>query len=185
MKQSIRALLLQKRNSIEAHTKAVLDTILHDKILEFLSNKKDKIIALYYSIGSEVDTHMIIHTLLKDGFQLALPAINEQDLLTFVKISSIEKLHQGKFCLEPTIIMSDVVMPDIIMIPLIAFDKNENRIGYGKGYYDKTLTHLQNAEKIGLAYAFQEIEVKNIYCNDVKLDYIITEQQAIYTHDEN
>ena len=74
-------------------------------------------------------------------------------------------------------------MPDIVLVPLVAFDNKLNRIGYGKGYYDRKLARLKKYNKkiisIGLAYSFQKY--KNIPTNkyDFKLDYIFTEQGII------
>ncbi|MCE2992988.1 MAG: 5-formyltetrahydrofolate cyclo-ligase [Alphaproteobacteria bacterium] len=181
MKQSLREKILKKRNSLTQDDKSNLDSIIYDKIYAFLSNQKSKIIGLYYSIGSEVETHTLINILLDEGFKIALPSINEYDTLTFIEISSTDDLYQGKFCLEPHISIEHTVIPEIIMLPLVAFDKHGNRIGYGKGYYDKTLVNFENAKKVGIAYAFQEIDYQNIYCNDVKLECIITDQQIIYT----
>ena len=67
----------------------------------------------------------------------------------------------------------------VLIIPLLGFDEHGNRLGYGLGYYDKTLSKLPNAKKIGIGYSFQQ--VKNIPSepHDVKLDLIITDNQII------
>ena len=83
--------------------------------------------------------------------------------------------------LEP--IKSLKVEPSVILVPLIAFDKNKNRIGYGKGYYDKILNKYSNLNKrilsIGVAYSFQKYNKIPINNKDFKLDYIITEKGII------
>ena len=83
--------------------------------------------------------------------------------------------------LEP--IKSLKVEPSVILVPLIAFDMNKNRIGYGKGYYDKILNKYSNLNKrilsIGVAFSFQKYNKIPINNKDFKLDYIITEKGII------
>ena len=79
----------------------------------------------------------------------------------------------------PEPISNKLVYPDIIIVPLVAFDKNLNRIGYGGGFYDRYIKKIKKDKKIvliGLAYSFQK--VKKILTNnyDMKLDYIVTEK---------
>ena len=71
-------------------------------------------------------------------------------------------------------------IPDVMLLPLLAFDKNRNRLGYGKGYYDRYLskTSKKNNQiiKIGIAFSFQEFKRIPVNSTDVKLDYILTEK---------
>ena len=94
-----------------------------------------------------------------------------------------DPLYVSKFgTLEPLKLKKDIT-PDLIMVPLVAFDKNMNRIGYGKGYYDRSLQKINKKKKnkisIGVAYSFQKC--RNIPTNkhDFKLDYIFTERGII------
>jgi 5-formyltetrahydrofolate cyclo-ligase len=71
--------------------------------------------------------------------------------------------------------------PDILLVPLAAFDRLGHRIGYGAGHYDFTLAHLRKAKPItaiGLAFAAQQIEAVPALAHDVALDYVLTEAQA-------
>ena len=77
---------------------------------------------------------------------------------------------------------TNIVYPDILLIPLVAFDKNLNRLGYGGGYYDrliKKLSKKKNIIKIGLAFSIQEIDKVPINMYDQKLDYIVTNKHII------
>ena len=76
----------------------------------------------------------------------------------------------------------DLVYPDIILVPLVAFDKNLNRLGYGGGYYDRLITTLSKKKKImkiGLALSVQEIDKVPTNVYDQKLDYIVTNKHII------
>jgi 5-formyltetrahydrofolate cyclo-ligase len=80
----------------------------------------------------------------------------------------------------PEPISNKIKYPDILLIPLVAFDKNLNRIGYGAGFYDRYINKIIKIKKIitiGLAYSFQRVKKIPINKYDIKLDYIITEKK--------
>ena len=83
--------------------------------------------------------------------------------------------------LEP--IRSKKIQPDIILLPLLAFDKKKNRLGYGKGFYDKFLNAHAKLKKniltVGIAFSFQKYHKLPVNHNDFKLDYILTEKGLI------
>ena len=79
---------------------------------------------------------------------------------------------------EPT--SNKVIYPDILLVPLVAYDKNLNRIGYGGGFYDRYFEKLKKIKKIitiGLAYSYQKVKKVPINNRDIKLDFIITEKK--------
>ena len=74
------------------------------------------------------------------------------------------------------------IYPDVILVPLVAFDANLNRLGYGGGYYDRIIQKLENKKKIlkiGLAFSFQRVKKVPIFKYDKKLDYILTEKLTL------
>ena len=75
------------------------------------------------------------------------------------------------------------IVPDLILVPLVAFDRQLNRIGYGKGYYDRSLKKIKKYKKdaisLGIAYSFQKSKNIPVNRNDFKLDYIFTEKGII------
>ena len=85
--------------------------------------------------------------------------------------------------LEPLDSQKDII-PDLVMVPLVAFDSQLNRLGYGKGYYDRILEKINFTKKkrifLGMAYSFQKYKKIPINKHDVKLDYILTEKGIIY-----
>ena len=79
---------------------------------------------------------------------------------------------------EPT--SKKVVYPSVLLVPLVAYDKNLNRIGYGAGFYDRYIRKLKKNKKIttiGLAYSFQKVREIPINKHDVKLDFIVTDKE--------
>ncbi len=96
--------------------------------------------------------------------------------MRFVKwnLSGVLKVNNFGF-LDP-ISKSKTIIPDLIVVPLLAFDKSKNRLGYGKGYYDKFLRKYKNIITIGVAFSFQKYHKITTSKLDVKLSYILTEK---------
>ena len=99
--------------------------------------------------------------------------------MNFFSWKKNDVLFVNKFgLLEP--VKSQIKVPDIMLVPILAFDKNKYRLGYGKGYYDrylkKYLQQFKNIFTVGVAFSFQRHHKLPINQNDVKLDFIITEK---------
>ena len=110
---------------------------------------------------------------------ILLPIIEENNSMNFYTWKTNDVLQVNKLgILEP--IKSKIFIPDIILVPLLAFDNKKNRLGYGKGFYDRYLQkHLKKNKKIltiGVAFSFQKHHNLPINRNDFKLDYILTEK---------
>jgi 5-formyltetrahydrofolate cyclo-ligase len=141
------------------------------------------VIAGYAPIRSEIDPLPLMRKLAAQGMQLALPVITARDSpLLFRAWSSADKLKRGPLgILEPLPDAAEIV-PDLVLVPLAAFDRLGHRIGYGAGHYDRTLARLRESRKIiavGLAFAAQEIEAIAALPHDVALDYVLTETQML------
>lgn len=123
-----------------------------------------------------------MRTLVALGARLALPAVLARGKsLAFRAWSPNDRLMLGPLgILEPSPAAAEVI-PDIMLVPLAAFDRAGHRIGYGAGHYDYTLAHLRKAKPIvaiGLAFAAQEIKTVPALQHDVALDYVLTETKA-------
>ena len=137
------------------------------------------VVAGYSPIRSEIDPAPLMQELAAQGTRLALPVIAARDSpLKFRAWSPNDKLLRGPLgILEPSPDAAEIV-PDIVLVPLAAFDRLGHRIGYGAGHYDRTLARLRDSKKIiaiGLAFAVQEIEAIPALPHDVALDYVLTE----------
>ena len=138
-----------------------------------------KTIGGYYPYNYEIDILKILHDFEKKNYLITLPKISKNSKMDFFKWSTNDPLKINKFGI-PEPISQKIRHPKILLIPLIAFDKNLNRVGYGGGFYDRYISRIRKDKrilKIGIAYSFQK--VKKIITNkyDIKLDYIITEKQ--------
>lgn len=133
----------------------------------------------YIGINGEVDAAAIAEAL--GWTHLALPCVeNDTKLLIFREWKIGEALIEGKYGIRCPAPEAPKVNPDILLIPLLAFDKHGHRLGYGGGYYDATVTILRKSgpvKAIGLAYSFQQVDSLPDEPHDAKLDMVVTEKQ--------
>ena len=154
-----------------------------DKIIKILKKKKmtKKIIGGYYPVNFEVDDLELLKKFEKKKFLISLPVIKKNFQMSYYKWTFSDILKINKYGIpEPE--TKNIVYPDIILVPLVAFDKNLNRLGYGGGYYDRLITKLSKKKKIikiGLALSFQKIDKVPINAYDQKLDYIVTNKYIV------
>ena len=140
------------------------------------------IVSGYSPIRSEIDPVPLMRALAGQGARLALPAVMARGKsLAFRAWSAGDRLMLGPLgILEPSPAAAELI-PDIMLVPLAAFDRAGHRIGYGAGHYDYTLAHLRKMKPIaaiGVGFAVQEIEAVPALPHDVALDYVLTETQA-------
>ena len=154
-----------------------------DQIIKILKKKKitKGIVGGYYPVNFEVDDLEILKKFKKKKFKISLPIIKKNFQMNFYRWSFLEPLRINKHGIpEPE--TKNIVYPDIILIPLVAFDKNLNRLGYGGGYYDRLINKLSKKKKIikiGLALSVQKIDKVPINKYDQKLDYIVTNKYTV------
>ena len=153
------------------------------KLIHRHFKKKKIIIAGYYPSNYEVDVLKFLDQARKFNFKIVLPVLKSSSVMHFKKWIFRSPLYVNKFgMLEPKN-SKDNIIPDLVLVPLLAFDNNLNRIGYGKGYYDRALKKISNIKKksifIGIAFSFQKAAKVPINKHDVKLDYIFTERGII------
>tara|TARA_B110000238_G_C15827817_1_gene311389 strand:- start:8 stop:553 length:546 start_codon:yes stop_codon:yes gene_type:complete len=154
-----------------------------NQIIRILKKEKitKKIIGGYYPINFEVDDLELLKKLKKNKFNISLPIIKKNFQMDFYKWSFSDLLKINKYGIpEPE--NKNLVYPDVILVPLVAFDKNLNRLGYGGGYYDRLIKKLSNKKKIikiGLALSVQKIDKVPIDMYDQRLDYIVTNKYIV------
>jgi 5-formyltetrahydrofolate cyclo-ligase len=154
-----------------------------NQIIKILKKEKitNKIIGGYYPVNFEIDDLALLRKFKKNKFNISLPTIKKNFQMDFYSWSFSEPLKINRYGIpEPE--KKNIVYPDVLLIPLVAFDKNLNRLGYGGGYYDRLIEKLskkKNIIKIGLAFSIQEIDKVPINMYDQKLDYIVTNKNII------
>ena len=146
-------------------------------------SKKKISIAGYHPSNFEVNILDFLCQANKKNFKVGLPVIKKDYKMVFKYWIPNEPLYVNRYgILEPKK-QNITFKPDIILVPLAAFDKNLHRIGYGKGYYDRALRQLSANKKIltiGIAFSFQEASFIPTNQYDYNLDCILTDRNLIY-----
>jgi 5-formyltetrahydrofolate cyclo-ligase len=139
------------------------------------------IVAIYLPIQSEIDPGPLADALEDSGFQLALPCIKRAaHPLEFRYYSPGDKLRGGPYNTKEPLRSAKFVDPDIILLPMLAFSRTGYRLGYGGGFYDRSLAALRVKKQIfacGLAYAAQEVPLVPTDEYDQKLDGVLSERE--------
>ena len=154
-----------------------------NNLFRFLINKKNNFKKLggYYPSNCEVDDLDILKLFEKKNYEISLPVVAKNNQMDFFKWSTNDPLTINKYGI-PEPVSKKTVYPDILLIPLVGYDINLNRLGYGGGFYDRYIEKIEKVKKIlkiGLAYSYQRL--KNVPVNkyDKKLDFIITEKEIL------
>lgn len=140
------------------------------------------VVSGYSPIRNEIDPAPLMQKLAAQGAKLALPAVTARGQSLIFRAWSVgDRLMLGSLGIpEPSPAAAELV-PDIMLVPLAAFDAAGHRIGYGAGHYDFTFAHLRKAKAvmgIGLAFAAQQIDTVPALSHDVPLDYVLTEKRV-------
>ena len=174
------------RNKIIKFRKKKFDENLKINLGKFISflkidNLNLKSIGGYYPSNYEIDDLDILDLLEKKNFKVSLPIIKKDNQMNFYSWSRNDPLKINKFGI-PEPVSSKIFYPDILLVPLVAYDSSLNRLGYGGGYYDRYIQKIEKFKKvtkIGLAFSFQKISSIPINQYDKKLDFVITEKEIL------
>ena len=179
-KDDLRAAALARRDALSGDHRATAAQAIAARGLP-VAVTPGLVVSGYSPIRSELDPIPLMRALAAQGALLALPVITARDRpLNFRAWSPGDALARGPLgILEPLPEAAEII-PDIVLVPLAAFDRSGHRIGYGAGHYDRSLAPLRAAKKIaaiGVAFAAQEIDAVPAQPHDVALDYVLTETQ--------
>ena len=180
-KDLLRAALKDRREELAARDPDAGET-LADKFPMKLFERYGPTVALYLPIGSEIDPKPLMGKLVAAGAKLYLPCVQDDGSMVYRAYTRGDMLEQRPFgLLEPNPEVPEV-NPTLVITPLLGFDRNGNRLGYGKGHYDRALTRLRDQGRVfvcGLAYFGQEVEEVPAEPHDVPLDWVMTERGSI------
>lgn len=178
-KQTLREEAIRFRNSIDPFSEDVDQLV--TEFFECLHPQEGQAVALYWPKGKEFDTSPLIEALLKEKIICALPVIQKDcKELRFARWDESVPLVPGPFDIMQPQVSHDTVWvdPDIVVVPMLAFDRQGHRLGYGGGYYDATLAELRSRKSIqavAIGYSTQAV-LFNLPSepHDQKMDWIIT-----------
>ena len=164
----------KNKNNIQINFKKVFDIIKKERL-----NYKN--LGGYFPVNFEVDDLEILKNFERKGFKISLPVIKKNFQMDFYQWSFTEILKINRYGIpEPE--TKNLINPEILLVPLVAFDLKLNRLGYGGGFYDRLIKKLSQKKKIlkiGLALSDQKIDKVPVNKYDQKLDYIVTNKYTV------
>ena len=159
-----------------------IDKEFFSPLLSFIKSnfKKENLkIGLYYPTSFEINVLKLLENQYMNDKNILLPVIEENNKMNFFPWEKNSVLLVNKFGI-PEPIKTKIKTPNFIIVPILAFDKNKYRLGYGGGFYDrylvKYLKKFKNILTVGVAFSFQKLHKLPTEKNDVKLNYILTEK---------
>lgn len=182
-KNQIRIQYLAKRQRLAPEAAMAACEAINASIFTLISGSAT-VLAGYRPIRGEVDVTDAMRRCGESGMRLCLPVIEAPDSpLYFRRWRPGETLEKGRYGVDVPPAGAPIAKPDTILVPLVAFDRTGQRLGYGAGYYDRTIRTLRAGEKpprvIGVAYAMQETAHIPLDSFDEKLDMIVTENEIL------
>ena len=169
---------IRKKNYFETTNKHFGSLLL---LIKNFSKKKNINLSCYYPSNFEFCTKSLMSVLsYKKNITTLLPSVSKGNKMNFYKWNYLDPLKINQYGIPEPYKSEKIYEPNIILVPLLAFDNKKNRLGYGKGYYDKFLTKYlkmnKNTLTIGVAFSFQKYNKLPVFKDDVKLNYIFTEK---------
>lgn len=142
---------------------------------EDLALKPGTVVGGYHAHHDEADPALLLARLVEMGASIAFPRVIKDQPLDFHHVPDGEVLEPGSFGIPEPLGHWPRAVPDVLLVPLLAFDAQGHRLGYGGGFYDRTLAALK-VPAVGIAYAGQEADSIPHEAHDRTLDMVLTEQ---------
>ena len=182
LKSIVRKDALIRRDAIPAAERAQAAEAIAARAFPF-PIKPGAIVSGFMPLKTEINPLPLMRKLAASGARLALPAIaGRGQPLTMRAFTFGDELASGQWGIREPKADAPEVAPDILLVPLLAFDRNGHRIGYGAGYYDMTIMKVRAMKPViaaGIAFAAQEIKEVPVTARDARLDLVLTERDVI------
>ena len=182
-KALLRAAALVRREALDRPTREALSAAIAARALPVILSAGPRHVACYHAIRGECDTAPIIAGLRAAGVEVGLPAVLDPTTIAFRHHHPDKPVGAGGFGTLAPLDDAPLLEPDLIVVPLVAFDRRGARLGYGKGFYDRAFAALAAAGlrplRLGIAFAIQEVETIPVEAHDFRLDVVVTERETL------
>jgi len=184
-KRAMRSEMLARRNALTAAQREAGSAAIADRFLDLLHglSARPRCVSAFWPLDGEVDLRPLMHTLTAQGIVVGLPAVRGKDsALVFRRWQPGDPLVAAGFGLSEPAAGAPEVTPDVLAVPLLAFDSSGRRLGYGGGHFDRTLHLLRAAGgvlAVGVAYDRQEAAEVPMNDLDERLDVVVTDRRTI------
>lgn len=184
----LRRQLRAQRTALTPTARIAAAAALLDKLQSLARWHSDQHIAGYWAVGGEMLLHLATSACTQRGAQWLLPRLHG-DRLRFAPWKLGDPVNPNRYGIpEPEVALDDCLAPDaldLVLVPVVGFDRRGNRLGSGAGFYDRSFSFLQHGERprrpllVGVAYAFAQLDALAAQPWDVALDYVCTERELI------
>jgi 5-formyltetrahydrofolate cyclo-ligase len=175
-KAALRQAQMERRDAIPRPMRMLAGhAVMGEPYWSILSSNLPKpggVIATYVAMRSEFDPGLLVMRLVNLGYKIACPRVTA-DGLVFHQVKNAAELEEGPFGTRQPKAAAPILKPDLFLAPLLAFDDEGYRLGYGKAYYDRAFAAHPNAKRVGLAFAAQRVDRVPREAHDVPLHAVL------------
>jgi len=186
-KATLRREALARRGAVAPGARVAFSRRLANEGLRLARLWRPRAVSAFHTLGDEPDTLQLLSALAAEGFATALPVVvGRESPLTFRLWRPGDPTRLGAMSIAEPLEEAPAVDPDLLFVPLACFDRRGHRIGYGAGYYDRTLAGLRAlrpVHAVGVAYGVCEVAAVPYEAHDQSLDAIVTEQETFLISD--
>lgn len=185
-KSQLRSDALARRDALSPGDRQAGSAAIVRQGLALLADLEFSSLSGFLPIGSECDPRAIMRSVSADGVGIALPAFVDRTTMIFRRYSEGDALVPAGFGTTEPLASAPQIDPDLLLMPLAAFDRTGARLGYGKGHYDRTIAALRargrGPQLVGLAFSVQEVDAIPLEPHDVRLDWLVSETEILDFH---
>ena len=190
-RHELRQALAERRQALSPPQRMTAAQGLRRSLEQLPEYHTDARVAGYWAVGGELPLNLAIPPLAERGQQFLLPVIGASGELRFTPWQAGDTVEPNRYGIPEPVSPREWFAPfqlDLVLVPLLAFDRRGRRLGYGGGYYDRSFAFLKDQVRptepllVGIAYDFQELEAIQPEPWDVPLDYVATDRELIDCH---
>jgi 5-formyltetrahydrofolate cyclo-ligase len=182
-KAGLRAAALARRDALTAAERGEGSAAIAARTIRLIEEAGARTLAAYLPIRSEADPRPIIAWAFRNGIAVALPAVVDPTTIVFRRYRETDTLDAGRFDTSHPSVTAEIAHPDLVISPMIAFDRKGRRLGHGRGFYDRAIARLQAEGHrpllVGVAFGVQEVAAIPAEGHDVHMDCIVTENETL------
>jgi len=186
-KAALREAVQGRRDRLGPAARAAASAAIAGRAIAVATAARPKCLAAYLPIRSECDPGAIVDWAIQTGVDVVLPAVVDATTIVFRRYRPGDPLGVGGFGTLAPIADAGAAVPDLVISPVVAFDRTGARLGHGRGFYDRAIAALRARGTVpllvGVAFAVQEVEAIPADAHDVRLDWIVTEREALDLRD--
>ncbi len=184
-KAALRSSALGRRDRLGARQRAAASARIAERVMAIIGTEVPGVMAAYLPIRSECDCRSVIDAVQARGGVIVLPAVSDPQTIVFRRYEAGMPLAAGGFgTLAPTP-DQPILDPELVIVPVVAFDRSGSQLGHGRGFYDRAVERLRargiRPKLIGVAFATQEVAAIPAEPHDARLDWIVTEKETLAT----